>query len=284
MEEVDHLVARADVQARGGLVQQDQLRLPQQRPGDERRLLLPAGKLPDLPLPQLQQVQPLQDLVRAVTFLGAGAAEPAPLPGQPQQHHLLHRDGKAQVDLFQLRHVAHGAEGGAVGRRPVDHHPPLPGPDVPQDGAQERRLAAAVGSHDRQELRRPELQVHVGDSQRLPVAAGHVHQFHDGPPLLAPLTPLRAPVPMQPAVDVMDPVGVLFGGHGFTACLCLRLRRAPIISCTAASDSRTGSCAWTPRRRPRGRRRREGRRRTRRAGARGGSRRATRAFRRRGVG
>ena len=105
VEQVEDLVAQADVDAGRRLVHQQQLGLAEQRAGDEHALLLAAGELPDVAVAQV-----LDDPSRA-RISPTAARSAAARPGQPaagrarHQHALLDGHREAPVDRLDLRHV-----------------------------------------------------------------------------------------------------------------------------------------------------------------------------------
>ena len=90
----------AVVQRRGGLVHHQHLRLLRQRTGDQHQLLLAAGEMGEVPLPQMGRAHLLQRLVR-LPYLGrARLLEGVQLTGRAHQHRVQHRVAEGgRVDL-----------------------------------------------------------------------------------------------------------------------------------------------------------------------------------------
>ena len=117
-EQVQHVVPRRDVDAGRRFVQQQQLGLAQQGPGDEHALLLPAGELADVPSGKLGNAQPVEDLLRprrASAAIGHGSSRRACAPSART------RDGHREVPVhrLELRHVADAQAGRRLDRTPL---------------------------------------------------------------------------------------------------------------------------------------------------------------------
>ena len=158
-EQVQHVVPGGDVDAAGRLVHQQQLRLAQQRAGDEHPLLLAAGQLADVPAAELADAR-------------AGRA-PAPRPRVPSRDghgrrrpvraistHSRDGDREAPVHRLELRHVADASAlagvrpnraAGARCRAAAGAAMVLPDPDGPTTPTK------SVGAH---------LEVDVGQHRR----------------------------------------------------------------------------------------------------------------------
>ena len=160
LELLPQLVAQLGVQIGERLVEQQDLGLQHERPGDGDALLLPAGQLRHV-LAQLVfgQVDPPGDIADEAVALGR----------------LLLADAEAEGDV--LPH-AHAGEQGIV----LEHHADLalvarePGDglavdvdlaggrlDEPRQGAQRGCLSAARGSKQREEFPRFHLEIKAGD-------------------------------------------------------------------------------------------------------------------------
>ena len=89
-EQVQDLVAGPHVDARRGLVEEQEVGPAEQRPGEEHALLLAAGELADVPVPEPADPQPLEhggDL----GALRRGSATAAARPRGPRHEHALAR-------------------------------------------------------------------------------------------------------------------------------------------------------------------------------------------------
>ena len=158
-----HLARDLRVEARGRLVDQQQLRVLDQRAGDADALALAAGKpvgaLVDV-LAQadpVEQAQRLGDVVLGVhaqdAAQGAGVAEPA------GQHVVHHRQPLDQVELLE-DHADVAALQPHLGIRQleqvdaVEQHLAAVRLDQPVDAADQRRLAGAARADDRRRSHR----------------------------------------------------------------------------------------------------------------------------------
>ena len=123
VEQLEHRLLGAHVDAGEGLVEQQDVRLLGERAGEKDALLLPAGELADRPPGEVGDAELLE---RAAHRLAVGRLRPLQRP-QPAvaPHHDDVGDGhrEAPVDLLALRHVGDGV-GLVAGRAPVDEHPP----------------------------------------------------------------------------------------------------------------------------------------------------------------
>src|SRR6185369_6579737 len=82
---------------------------------------------------------------------------------------------EAAVERRELRYVAELPPP----RRQVVDDPPRPGGEEAEDELQERRLAAAVGTEDRQVVARQDPEAHPVEDHLGAVAEGHLAHFED---------------------------------------------------------------------------------------------------------
>ena len=160
LELLPELVAQLGVQIGERLVEQQNLGLQHERPGDGDALLLPAGQLGHV-FAQLVfgQVDPPGDIADEAVALGR----------------LLLADAEAEGDVLPHAHAGekrivleHHADLALVAREPGDSLPvdvDLAGGrlDEPRQGAQGGCLSAARGSKQREEFPRFHLEIKVGN-------------------------------------------------------------------------------------------------------------------------
>ena len=164
-EEVEDLVAGPEIDTRGRLVHQQQLRSTEQCPGDEHSLLLASGQLANVPVGKRGDLETLQDRVD-LGPLAAAAPRPHASAGAGHEDALADRHREVPVDGLDLRDVADAQAGRSVdgaGARPY--------------GAQERpqqgRLPRPRGADDPGELTFGDAQVDVDEGGRTAVRARH---------------------------------------------------------------------------------------------------------------
>ena len=144
-ERVAEQLLRLDVDAGDRFVEHEQLGIRGERVRDQRALLLPARELVQPLAPVVGERDRLDRVVDRLA-VGARAALPPPLLGQPPgRHHLV--DGGREVgrDARPLRHVPHPPAVAEVGRRDAEHldRSRLRREQAEQD-PQQRRLPRAV--------------------------------------------------------------------------------------------------------------------------------------------
>ena len=197
------------VQAAGGLVEEQQVGLAGQRPGERDSLLHGIGQLPGLRLGHVDAADPLQRrqralAQRALVAVGprarqhraddAGAAE-----ALGSHHHVL-ADGQAGEEADALQRPGDPQRGQPVGADPVKR---LPAPahrarrrlDEAADDVEQRRLAGAVGADDAEHLALRDLErdaVQRGDAAKRhrdlahrELAAGLLLRRHGGQAIAA---------------------------------------------------------------------------------------------------
>ena len=151
-----HLLAQLEVERRQRLVEQQHVRLVDQRAGDRHPLLLAAadlvGALAGLVL-HLDQRQHPVDLALDRRLVGPRDLQPE---GDVLAHRQVREEGVALEDRVDLALV--GRQVGDV--LAVEQDPPLVGLLEPGQDPQQRRLAAARGAEQREELPAPDRQRH----------------------------------------------------------------------------------------------------------------------------
>ena len=154
-----HVAPQLDIDARRGLVEEQNIRLVRQSLGDHHAALHPAAQRHDLavsPIPQRHVAQHFLDVGRIGPPAKQAAAEPDGVP-----------DRLEGVGGQFLRHQPdHGAGGAIVAHDvvPVGQHDALGRVDDAADDADERRLAGAVRTEKRKNLALPNLQIDVVES------------------------------------------------------------------------------------------------------------------------
>ncbi len=139
-------------------------------PRKKRPLLLPAGKLPNLPAGEIGQPHLFERAVGNFLFRGAGSPKPTEPAVSAHQHHIAHGDGELPIDTLPLRHIANQVPLLGVGL-PVDFHMPTRQRREPENRLDERRLAGAVGAHHADQSPLGGLKVNV--PQHGPAPIGH---------------------------------------------------------------------------------------------------------------
>ena len=153
--ELPHVLSQHDVDACGGLIEKEDLRLVRQRLRDEQAALHPAGERDDLAVFLVPQRQILEHLFE-VRGIGPLAEQPA-----TERHRSPH--GFEGVGRQLLRHEAdHRARGTVVGDDVVTvyRNGSVGRIDDPADGADEGRLSRAVGAQQREDLAAANVQVY----------------------------------------------------------------------------------------------------------------------------
>jgi hypothetical protein len=164
MKPDDQMVDGVDedgVEAGGRLVEEDDLRLGDERPRDGDALAHAAGDLGGVFVPHLREADLSQGLLRPRQELGR--RKPAALPDGEQdvvQHAerveerpALEHDAEALADPVE----GPPAEGSHV--LAVDHHAPGVGPDQPEEVPEQHGLAASRASDDDHQLGLRDLEV-----------------------------------------------------------------------------------------------------------------------------
>lgn len=142
-----------------GFVQDQQLRVRDHGPGQQRPLHLPARHLADGAAGRVGDSRCRKQFHRSGTVLlrVAGAESAAAL--QSRQYDLEDRDRECAVEIRNLRHVA---DQPFLPAEQLRGESQLSGVgDGSQDGLHERRFSAAVGTYDPQEIEVRNLQVDV---------------------------------------------------------------------------------------------------------------------------
>ena len=122
-EQVEDLVAGADVDARRRLVEQQQVGFGEQGAGEEHPLLLSTRQRTDVAAGELADAELVEHPPHVgLLLLGRPGQEPAADPGH--EHALGHRDREVPVDPLDLGHVGDADDRGAARpcRRPGPPH------------------------------------------------------------------------------------------------------------------------------------------------------------------
>jgi hypothetical protein len=170
---VDHLLEdrlgrRIDAGER--LVQQVDQPRPDQRPRQDRPLLLPAGELADLGAGVMEHADLPQRPVGPLAQRAADWPPAADAAVGAHQHEVAHGGRQGPVNTVALGHVDDPVARVGAERLAVDD-PPLVDRDQPGDRLQQRALAGAVRPHQREHLAGVQRERHVVERQ--PVAVGH---------------------------------------------------------------------------------------------------------------
>ena len=157
-----------------GLVQQDQIGVLHQQAGKQHPLQLPAGQGAHHALLKPLQRHGVQGRIHPRQLRRAHAAPRAAGGPVAQQHAVLHGDGKAAVQLGQLRQVGHAVAG-------VQHDLPRYGGQQAHDAFEQRAFAGPVGPDHGGERATRHLRAEVVQRRVLAVADGEVAQRDGGP-------------------------------------------------------------------------------------------------------
>src|SRR3984957_1289834 len=169
-----HLALVAEIEARGRLVEHDELRLLRQCAGEQHELPLAAGGHRVGTLPQMRDAEPLEH-ARGDGAIGSGRpAEQVAVRGAPHQHHRF--DGEGEGDDMRLRHISEQAgtfEARIAGKWPVaePYFARLRRQEAEQR-LEQRRLAAAVRTQEREHF--------AGRQRDIEMTADHVGGVADG--------------------------------------------------------------------------------------------------------
>ena len=152
------------VDAGGRLVQDEQLGLGRQGLGDEGPLLLAARESHERAVRDVGQPNSLDRLVDHLAISRPGPAEEPDTWEPPCGDHLANRRGSAHPELGALGQVPDRfAPGEPVRRLTEEERLARARPLDPENESQQCRLAAAVGSGDRDELSAVDGQVDGGE-------------------------------------------------------------------------------------------------------------------------
>ncbi len=171
-----HLALVAEVEARGGLVEHHELRLLRQCARQQHQLALAARDHGVGARREARYAELLEhpDGHRAV--VRGGPAEQVAVRGAAHEHHAL--DGEGEGRHVHLRHI--GDQARALAQRnggeraAADRDLAVPGREDPEQGLEQRGLAAAVGAEQRQHLALRERHVEPAPDHAIAVADGEV--------------------------------------------------------------------------------------------------------------
>jgi len=166
------------VHAGGRLIQQQQLRLRDQRPRDEGTLLLAARKLTYLRTGMVQHAHPSQRPLRGFFIGTAVGFEQSRLPVAAHGNHFNYTDREVVVVIAVLGHIPGPAA--AFFRRVAQHgHPAAFRLDQAQYNLEQCAFTAAVGADDAQEIMLGHLQVDALQGRRAVIAHTDVLKPYD---------------------------------------------------------------------------------------------------------
>jgi hypothetical protein len=162
-DEQAHVAHAGRIQAGGRLVEEQQLRVAQQRGGDAQPLAHPvrvATHLVALAAGQLHHLQRIVDPLRSVAAVVGS------------QHLEVLARGDVRIERGRLDEPGHSLERAHARHRvaPEEAHRPLAGADEPQHHAQRRRLAGPVGPQIAIDVAGADGEVHTGDGGQFAIA------------------------------------------------------------------------------------------------------------------
>ncbi len=174
-----HLIA--EVEAGGRFVEHQNVRRLGQRPRDQRQLPLAAADAQPVAPGQMRDAETLQRRLGGCMVAGGRGGERAAMSGAAHQNHLAHAEG--ELTGAGLRHIAEGQR--AAARVPaadilaIDTDATATQREQAEDRLEQRRLAAAVGSEQAENLARLHGKADPGADGPLAIAEG---QILDGKP------------------------------------------------------------------------------------------------------
>jgi hypothetical protein len=161
-EELRERLLRLGVDAGRRLVEDEQGRLPGERLGDERALLHPARESAERGVRDGAQADAADRLVDEAAIVGPQAPDEASRGQAPGTDHLANGCRRISPRLRALGEVPESVSiREAVGRLAVQERRARIGSFEPEEDAHERRLAAAVGACEGDELALTERKVDV---------------------------------------------------------------------------------------------------------------------------
>src|SRR5262245_15897811 len=195
-----HLALVAEVEARGRLVEHDELRLLSKRACEQNELTLAARNHGVRPVAQMLDAEAYERLSRHLAVMRRWPAEQVAVRGAPHQHDRLDREREGR--RVQLRHVSNAARSLAdrIGRERPTLDLRLAGkrPDQPEQRLQQRGLAAAIRPEQRQHLALRERHVEPASDHAVTVADGEVMagEAHDQLRCMSARSQMKNGVPM----------------------------------------------------------------------------------------
>jgi hypothetical protein len=99
-----------DIHMIQGLVQEHEIGVMSQSPGEHHPLLLSPGKFTDLPIGQSDDFHRLHGGIHSIPILGTGSFKPSEMDITPHHHHLPDRHGKPPVHAASLGNDSHSME------------------------------------------------------------------------------------------------------------------------------------------------------------------------------
>ena len=170
-QELQHLQLRANVQVRGGLVEQQHARFLAKRAGEKDALPLAVADVGEVALGELGGARGLQRGADGLVVLLAQHPEP---PGERVASGLHHvaagEELCARPAREHDRHLLRTLRGRHLGERAAEElDDAAERAQLARHGAQYRGLAGAVGADERHDLTRPHRQADVAHESPLPV-------------------------------------------------------------------------------------------------------------------
>ena len=180
-ERVGERLLALHVDPGGRLVEDEEVRQAGEGAGDQHPLLLPAGQRRDAVAGLLAQADRVDRVLDRGPVLAPGRQE-RPAPRQPARgDDLAHGGRDAGAGADPLRHEADAAPvPEAVERGAEQPHLAAAGGHQPEHGADQGRLAGAVGAEDGEHLAGPHDEVDAAQHRTAAELDGAVGDGHDG--------------------------------------------------------------------------------------------------------
>jgi len=96
----------ADIEGGGRFVEHEQFRFEGEGARDEGALALAAAESADLAFRQIRHLHFGESLIHSAPVIAPGPSANAHLAAATEHHHVPHLEGKVEIDLGILRHVA----------------------------------------------------------------------------------------------------------------------------------------------------------------------------------
>src|SRR5256714_11261410 len=172
----------AEVEVRERLVAQQDPRIPHERLGDAKPLLLAARQPADRSVGVGLRFDLRERAIDARVRRAIGPGDTPPMPVDPEADEVATAEGKLGIKARVLRHVS-DPRVAAAGRAALHLDAPGGRADKPEDRSEERRLARAVRPEDRDKGARSDVERQVAPDRAGAVAQRDSFESDGGPVL-----------------------------------------------------------------------------------------------------